>query len=354
MAASNDYTSERNRKYLKKTREVLQDMPSFCKEFFQGIADTTTPLTQYGYALDLRTFFRFLCESSDSKRFANREISSLELEDLNALRTKDIEAYLAYITYYSPGGKVNRENHERSKMRKLSSIRAIFNFYLKREKIDKNVAAIVNAPKLRDKPITRLESNETADLLDEVETGKNLTDRQQQYHKKTQLRDLAIVSLFLSTGIRVSELVGLNCSDINFELNGFLVTRKGGGQVILYFNEEMEQVLRDYMDERNQIYANKGHEDALFLSMQKRRITTRAVQNLVKKYTQTSVPLKKISPHKLRSTFGTMLYQETGDIYLVADVLGHRDVNTTKKHYAEQSDLNRRKAAKMIRLRDEG
>ena len=100
--------------------------------------------------------------------------------------------------------------------------------------------------------------------------------------------------------------------------------------------------------------AQPGHEDALFLSLQKKRMDVRSVQNLVKKYARVITPLKNISPHKLRSTFGTNLYNETGDIYLVADVLGHSDVNTTRRHYAAMSDENRRVAAHKIHLRDDG
>ena len=108
-----------------------------------------------------------------------------------------------------------------------------------------------------------------------------------------------------------------------------------------------------YLEQRKHTIPNSGHENALFLSLQNRRITVRAVENLVKKYASLVTGLKKITPHKLRSTYGTTLYQETGDIYLVADVLGHKDVNTTRKHYAAMQDANKRKAAKTIRLREE-
>jgi len=157
--------------------------------------------------------------------------------------------------------------------------------------------------------------------------------------------------LFLGTGIRVSELVGIDIDDIDFSINGFLVTRKGGNQTILYFPESVAEALTDYLHERRNIEALDGHENAFFLSLQRRRITQRAVENLVKKYALIAAPLKKkISPHKLRSTFGTSLYQSTGDIYLVADVLGHADVNTTRKHYAAMTDLHKREAAKRIQL----
>ena len=120
---------------------------------------------------------------------------------------------------------------------------------------------------------------------------------------------------------------------------------------MLYFPPEVATALADYLDARREIAALPGHEDALFLSLQKRRITQRAVQNLVKKYASVAAPLKpKISPHKLRSTFATNLYQETGDIYLVADVLGHSSVDTTRRHYAEMTDRRRRMAAERVVL----
>ena len=89
----------------------------------------------------------------------------------------------------------------------------------------------------------------------------------------------------------------------------------------------------------------------MFLSMRNTRLTTRAVENIIKKYAKVAVPLKKITPHKLRSTFGTELYRSTGDIYIVADVLGHKDVNTTKQHYAALSEDIRREASRKVKLR---
>ena len=182
----------------------------------------------------------------------------------------------------------------------------------------------------------------------------HIFDKDFSHNANTRLRDLAILTLFLDTGIRVSELVGINIDDIDFSLNGFLVTRKGGNQAILYFPDEVAEVLRDYLKVRLNISPLEGHEDALFLSLQRKRISVRAVQVMVKKYATLAAPLKKhLSPHKLRSTFGTNLYHETGDIYLVADVLGHSDVNTTRRHYAAMSDERRRMAARKVKLRDD-
>ena len=160
-----------------------------------------------------------------------------------------------------------------------------------------------------------------------------------------------MLMLFLGTGMRVSECVGLNLDDLDFDSLALLVTRKGGNQVILYFPQEVAQALQAYLTQRMEIIPHSGHENALFLSLQNRRISQRAVQLMVKKYSALAVPLKKkMSPHKLRSTYATQLYHETQDIYLVADALGHSDVNTTRKHYAAMSDRRRREAAANVHL----
>ena len=207
-------------------------------------------------------------------------------------------------------------------------------------------------PKIHDKNIVRLDVDEVATLLDEVESGENLTERQRKYHEKTRTRDLAMMTLMLGTGIRVSECVGLDLEDVDFKNNGVKVHRKGGAEVVVYFGEEVRAALLDYVVERQKITAADGSTNALFLSMQNKRIHVRSVENLVKKYAKLVTSLKPITPHKLRSTYGTSLYRETGDIYLVASVLGHQDVNTTRKHYAALEDDKRRSAAKAVKLRE--
>lgn len=340
---------ESDRKNTLLLREVQKDLPSFCGQFFRGIEPQTTPLTRLNYAYDLRLFFRFLCD--EVPRYAGRDPKALSIADMGAVQAVDLEIYLEYLTYYWRGER-ELENHESGKERKLSSVRTLFKYLFKRELISSNVAALVELPKKHQKPIIRLEPNEVAKLFDMAETGEGMTDRQKMLQQKTRKRDIALLMLFLSTGIRVSECVGIDLADIDFTVNGFAVTRKGGDRVILYFPDETAQVLREYIEERLTIIPCEGHENALFLSSQRKRMTVRAVEYLVKRYAKVVTPLKSISPHKLRSTFGTSLYQETGDIYLVADMLGHSDVNTTRKHYAAMSDEKRRMAAKAIKLRD--
>ena len=167
----------------------------------------------------------------------------------------------------------------------------------------------------------------------------------------TKVRDLALLTLLLGTGIRVSECVGLDINDVDFRNGGIKIRRKGGNEAVIYFGHEVEDALLDYMDERQHKIPASGHENAFFLSMQNKRLSVRSVEKLVKKYASKVTSLKKITPHKLRSTYGTNLYRETGDIYLVADVLGHKDVNTTKKHYASISDERKRSVVGKVKLR---
>ena len=218
--------------------------------------------------------------------------------------------------------------------------------------IKTNPVLLVDMPKLHDKAIIRLDPDETAELLDYIEhAGDSLTGQKKAYYEKTRLRDLAIVTLLLGTGIRVSECVGLDVEDVDFKNDAIRVVRKGGSEMMIYFGDEVEQALLNYLEDRAAIIPVAGHEHALFYSTQRKRIGIQAVENIVKKYAREITTTKKITPHKLRSTYGTTLYQETGDIYLVADVLGHKDVNTTKKHYAAMDDSRRRKAATAVKLR---
>lgn len=345
----NNYHDEQNRQNILKMRAVLETLPPFCKTFFRAIEEYTSARTRLAYAYDIRLFFEFVHEKNAV--FSKMEITEFPITILDDLTRMDIEEYLEYMSLYQKDGK-EITNAERGKSRKLAALRSFYNYFFQSELIKTNPASLVSMPKLHEKEIIRLEPNEVAILLDQVEDGTKLTQKELEYHKKTKIRDVALLTLLLGTGIRVSECVGLDIRDVNFEVCGIKIRRKGGYEAVIYFGTEVETALLDYLEEREHIIPAEGHEDALFLSLQKRRITVRAVENLVKKYSSRVTTLKKITPHKLRSTYGTTLYQETGDIYLVADVLGHKDVNTTRKHYAAQQDERRRKAAQVVHLRE--
>ncbi len=340
------YFDERDNTAVMRLRIIREDLPYFCDEFFVGIENYTTKLSRLSYAYDLRIFFDFLFK--EVREFKNYTYETFTLNELNRVTTTHIERFLEYLSYYKYNGKYYK-NNERAKARKLSTIRTFIKYFFNKDKLTANVASKIRVPKLREKEITRLEVNEVADLLDAVEDGKYLSDKQKYFHSHTRLRDTAIMTLLLGTGIRVSECVGLNIADLDFRVNGFKITRKGGASTILYFSKEVADALKDYLVERLPIETDS---DALFLSLQHKRMGVRSMQLLVKKYSKSVTPLKKITPHKLRSTYGTNLYQETHDIYVVAEVLGHKDINTTKKHYAAISDDIKRQAANAVKLRD--
>ena len=349
----NKFREETDAKRIIQIREITRELPQSCSDFIRSIAVTTSTLTRLAYAIDLRTFFQFL--QSERVAFSDMKLSLMTDQDLEKLTRNDLTAYTEYLTFYykNESSVPNKAyvNHELSIKRKLCSIRSFYDYLFKNQRISSNITELVPLPKIHEKPIIRLSLEEMERILELAQSGDKMTKTQQRYQKITAKRDYALLSLFLGTGIRVSECVGMNISDVDFENNAFVVTRKGGNQVVLYFPPEVADALADYLEERNNVETLPGSEDALFLSLQRKRITQRAVQNLVKKYAYVAAPLKqKISPHKLRSTFAKNLYNETGDIYLVADVLGHSSVDTTRKHYADMTDARRRMAAEHVHL----
>ena len=342
-------------KRILQIREISRGLPQACGDFLRTIAVTTSTLTRLAYAIDLNTFFQFLHQERYS--FAQKEIPLLEDSDLDRLTQSDLTAYTEYLTYYlktdedQPDIERVYVNHDLAIKRKLCSVRSFYDYLFKNQRISSNVTELVPLPKIHEKPILRLNKTEMMRILSTAQDGSDLSKSQQKYHKITARRDFAMLSMFLGTGIRVSECVGINLNDIDLDNNAVLVTRKGGNQVVLYYPPEVAEALADYLEERKLIQPVPGNEDALFLSLQRKRITQRAVQMLVKKYASVAAPLKPgISPHKLRSTYATNLYHETGDIYLVADVLGHASVDTTRKHYADMTDARRRMAAEHVHL----
>ena len=336
---------------IKKLRAMLSELPAFFKDLFRGIEPRTQSRTQIAYAYDIKILPQFLLEEHPSIKKAYTNVKDIPISVLENLTVTDIEEFMEYLKYRDTDGK-KISNKENAIKRKISTLKSVFKYFYRTEKLNENIMERVQLPKLHSKEIIRLDIDEVTMMIDEAENGKGLSDRQRAYHGKTKVRDVAILSLLLGTGIRVSECVGLDISDVDFKNNGILIHRKGGKEVTIYFSDEVKEALQNYFDERVLILEESGHEGALFLSMQNKRLSVRSVENLVKKYAGIISPLKKITPHKLRSTYGTNLYKETGDIYLVADVLGHSDVNTTKKHYAAIEDERRRSARNMVKLRE--
>ncbi len=311
-----EYTDKVNLENKRKLNTLLQELPKFCGDYFRYL-DTrnTSSRTRLAYAYDLRLFFQFIQERNPV--YSKIPMHEIPIQMLDQLTPTDIEEYLAYLSFYENQEGVEISNGEKGKSRKLSALRTMYQYFFKKEFITTNAPSMIETPKKHKDNIVHLDRDEVSDLLQAAENGTSMTNRQLSLHEKTKYRDTAILTLLLGTGVRVSELVGLDVKDVNFKYQCVRVVRKGGNESTVYFGDEVSAALLEYLELEREGFAAKAtldHADALFLSLKYTRLTTRAVEKLVKKYSDAASINKKITPHKLRSTYGTNLYKETGDI----------------------------------------
>ncbi len=329
-------------------RELMSMLPGPAIDFLHSKEVTTQISTRIQYAYDLLTFFRFL--QSKNPIFARKDIKKINTADLSNVTSEDVMEFQRYLELNIDVDDYH-ENSNRGIARRMAPLRGMYKYMLLHEQIKKNPMDLAPLPRIKkDKNIVRMNSEEVRSILYTIQNGsEHMSERQKKYAEKTKYRDLAIMTLMLNTGIRVSECNGLDIADINLKDDSFIIVRKGGGQDVLYFGSVVHEAINDYLQlERKHITPLEGHEKALFLSMQGKRMSVDAIENLVKKFARIAVPNKKITPHKLRSTYGTALYKETGDIRLVADVLGHENINTTIDYYAAIEDEHKRQARNAV------
>ena len=349
-----NYHLDNSVKYVNMTRDVLEELPRFLQDYFRAIAPRTEARTRYGYATDLKNFMEFLINSNPELR--GKQLDSITLDQFASIEASDIEEYLEYATLYTDDRAVVRQNRESGLSRKLSCLRSVYKYYVSHKEypqVKYNPAEAVLMPKHHKKDIIFMDSEEIRDFLTYVTNYEKVLEKENPhklaYYKKTKFRDIAIITLILGTGIRVSECVGLNIKDVDFRRRSIIVTRKGGKVQNLYFNEDVEKALREYIDIERTPLAEKASDDSpLFYSMQKKRLGVKSIENMVKKYAEEAIPLKKITAHKLRASYATELYENSGDLYLTAEALGHSSMNTTKV-YANMSESRRRLAPKYIK-----
>lgn len=340
------YSYEQRVRYLEKSREILSELPDFCTDFINDklSSEKFQPRTCYAYATDLKLFFTYL--TSESNIFSNKSIVDITLDDFSKLTYRNISDYLSYLSAYHSSDGETRTNSASAKARKLSSIRSLFNYLNIHHRLKDNPCIGVDMPKIKEKPIIRLANDEQASMYNSLDKGIGLTVRQKNNNDFMKCRDNAILTLFLGTGIRVSELVGINLDDINDINNSIMITRKGNKIQNIYLSSGVLDALYAYIDTSRNYFNPDESERALFLSQKGNRISVSAVERMIKKYANAALGMgNKISPHKLRSTYGTNLYLATGDIYLTADALGHSNVQTTAKHYADMTERRRMEAA---------
>ena len=331
-------------KYKEKVDEILTELPEFVNAFVGDCrVKNRSERTILGYVTDIKTFFLVLLQENPS---LDGNIKNITLDVIGKLTYKDLNEFILDVSMYTVNGE-KRINKEYAKNRKVATIRSLFNYLYANKDIPDNPASILKGPTIHEKEPIVLTVDESNDILSTIEnqTG-HVSNRQSMRCGKTKYRDLAIVTLLLGTGIRVSELVGINLKDFNWKKNGVRVIRKGGSEQTVYFNEDVKQAIYDYIK-----YERKSPDDdpdALFVSSQnKQRLSVRSVERMIKKYAQTSVPDKRITPHRLRASYGTNLQEATGDVNLVADALGHANLASVKK-YIRKADENRLKARENV------
>ena len=344
-----DYREEIYLKLNQQADTIIGGLPQFARKYFTHIKNLgMSPRTRLQYAYDMSRFFEYL---ATSEKFSGKEISKLSASEiLDELNIDDIQEYISSLEYYTatdPSGKeVTRISSPSIRARRISCLRSFYKYYFKIGDIKNNLSDLMDVPKIPEKQIVVMNKDQVQRILAAVKDVEGLSEQELKRHAKIVPRDFAIMMLFFGTGIRVSELVGIDITDIDFYQASILVTRKGGDQDEVYFGPEVEEALQDYNEGyRDILLGGRIDEKAFFISMQHKRMSVRSVELMIKNYAKKAGLNTKVTPHALRRTFGTNLYEETGDIYLVADALHHSSVETTKKHYAKMSKDHKRIAA---------
>lgn len=352
MRNESKFYQDKENKEISKFHELCKKLPIYVRRYLQNREMAVKYSTLVAYTYDLQTFFEFLKEN-------NPELESMETREIPAeaiamLDADDIMEFQRYLRFHELDNKISK-NDNKAIARKMTPVRGLLDYMQKKGLLSANVAKNIEMPRVKaPRIIKRLSTDPSNNEVDKLLNGmesilKNpvLSKRQRSFIQRDLLRDTAILWLLLGTGIRISECEGLDVPDVDFENRCVNVKRKGGFYDLVYFNDMVGEKLHDYIEnEREQYLSDDTPEkdrNALFLSRQCKRLSVDAMENLVEKYTQILVG-KKFSPHKLRATYGTTLYQKTNDIRLVADVLGHSNINTTAKHYASQTEENKRRA----------
>lgn len=348
MTMAEEYQNDLQLSLDKKVRTIVNELPDFMSKFFKDLKTKgMSERTRLEYAYDMKRFMAFVsCQAG----FKDINLNACKASDiLDVLTFDDIQEYLdtlnTHIHIDKNGNAKEVLNSPSSKARKISSLRSLYKFYFRIGEINHNLSDLMDLPKIPDNNIVVMDKEQVSRILNAVSDTTNMSNGEIIRHNKIIKRDYAIMMLFFGTGIRVSELVGIDLDDIDFYNASLIITRKGGDQDEVYFPSIVEEAITDYVNSDRDNLLNGADSPALFISMQHKRMTVRSVQLMIKGYATKAGLNMKVTPHALRRTFGTNLYEETNDIYLVADALHHSSVETTRKHYANMSKEHKRIAA---------
>ncbi|WP_373601399.1 tyrosine-type recombinase/integrase [Paraclostridium bifermentans] len=341
----------RDNKVIEKCIQIENNLPKFMKDYSIYLKGSVSVTTRLAYLEDIQFFCSYLIETKEVTIVD--EIKDISIEDFNKIKARDVNLFLGdYCTRYYKQTEKNTliyENNNRALARKKSSLSTLFKFLFRNNQIENNITDGFNPiklPKPQPDAIKRLEIDEVAKMLEAVESGVGLTDKEKVYWRKTKLRDKAILALFVTYGLRLNELRELNISSFNFSRGEFKIYRKRGKEVLMPINKTCELVIRDYiLNERPKSeMLSEDVQDALFLSLQNKRMDPKSIRQLVKKYTSISMETsrdKGYSPHKLRATAATSLIQNGFSIYDVQNLLDHDNVTTTQLYAAHKKNVKR-------------
>lgn len=335
---------------LEQCSQLEKNLPSFMRGFFIYLKGNVLPMTRLAYLRDITFFCSYLISDSDLTQA--QEPKKITLEDFENITAVDINIFLDYCRHYKVEGKKSvtiYENSNRSLARKKSSLSVMFKYLYRDGLLPKNITDgfdPIKVPKAEEREIKALQDDEVMIMLDAVSTGAGLTEHEKRYWERTKKRDKAILILFLTYGLRLSELQQLNISSFNFRRGEFKIYRKRGKESIMPLNKSVTAVLHDYIDNErpDEEQLSDENKDALFLSLQGKRITQRAIRELVKKYTAIALETSKsggYSPHKLRATAATSLIGRGNSIYDVAALLDHEQVTTTQLYAKHKENVKR-------------
>lgn len=329
---------------------IEKQLPSFMRGYFAYLKGNDLPMTRLAYLHDVKFFCDYLVEETDLT--AAEEPKKITSAEFDAIKAVDVNIFIDYCREYSVETDKDvtvYENSNKTLARKKSSVSVLFKQLYRDEIISKNITDgfdPIRVPKPGEREIKALQDDEVMIMLDAVTSGTGLTPKEHQFWEKTKYRDKAILIMFLTYGLRLSELQQLNVSSFNFSRGEFKIFRKRGKESIMPMNRSVSQVISDYLklERAPENELDDMNKDALFLSLQNKRMTERAIRELVKKYTSIGMKTSRnagYSPHKLRATAATSLIGRGNSIFDVQALLDHEQVTTTQLYAAHKMNVKR-------------
>ena len=298
-----------------------EDNPDFVNLFLDYAITilNKSPNTVKEYNYDIANFLKYIKKQfklTTETDFRTMKINDMNIDIIKKITLEDIHGYISHMA-------IDLKSTPATRARKISALRVFFKYLTTKAKlIDKNPAQDLETPKLGRRIPKYLSLEESQKLLKVTQNEES----------RNNLRDYAIITLFLNCGMRLSELVNINITDIDFSESKMTVIGKGNKERTIYLNKACMRVIKDYLSIRPHDKVKNDSRDALFLSERKERISNRAVQDIVKKELQRAgLDTKKYSVHKLRHTAATLMYQYGNvDIRALQKLLGHESISTTE------------------------